>query len=90
MSKLKKQRIEGSAFKGSIAIVTGGSTGIGHAVCDEFVSRGAAAVYNLDVSSSTQSGVTHVKCDVSETKTLKKIISDIIQKHDGQVIDNVL
>lgn len=75
-------------LKGKIAVVTGGSRGIGAAITEKFVSLGAmvAVIYGgnetaaKDLSKKLGESVRIYKCDVSKTddcaETVKSIISD--------------
>ncbi|KAH8054835.1 hypothetical protein JL722_8786 [Aureococcus anophagefferens] len=68
-------------YDGDVCIVTGGSTGIGAACCD---ARGAGAVvYSVDVAAppAAAPGVTHLACDVSDVRALRKAIGAVAKAH---------
>ncbi len=68
-------------FENKIAVVTGGTTGIGESVCKKLVSEGAV-VYNLDIEADKKPGVEFVKCDVSDLKSIQNAVELIIEKEN--------
>ena len=78
-------------FKDKTAIVTGGASGIGRAMCDSLARHGAIVIVadiNMDgakrVSESIVSSggrATAVKLDVTKNDDVQKIIKDTAQKH---------
>lgn len=58
------------------AIVTGGSNGIGSALCARLASNGAA-VYSLDQAAATAptQGVTHLHCDISKLDDVRSALA---------------
>ncbi|MFN3017014.1 SDR family NAD(P)-dependent oxidoreductase [Vibrio coralliilyticus] len=70
-------------FHNKVAIVTGGSTGIGHATSEQLISRGAK-VYNLDVQSQQDSLAHFMPCDVKHYEQIQSAIAEIL-KIEGQI-----
>ena len=66
-------------FNDKVAVVTGGTTGIGAAVCKQLKENGAK-VYNLDVSNDITSTGEFIRCDVSNYLNVKEAIQQIITK----------
>ena len=52
-------------------LITGGSSGIGRALCTEFVKRGAR-VYELSRSYVRNSGVIHIPCDITDISSVQQ------------------
>ncbi len=70
-------------FSGLVAIVTGGSSGIGLAIADELARRGAR-VAALDLA--PQEGVSHhqIRCDVSDSASVEAAVAEAVA-HFGQL-----
>jgi NAD(P)-dependent dehydrogenase (short-subunit alcohol dehydrogenase family) len=81
-------------FNAKIAIVTGGASGIGRAVCQELARRGAKVVLadiNADLMEKTAAEISktggHVKTaplDVRDAEAVKKLVADTVQEY-GQL-----
>lgn len=74
------------SYAGEVAIVTGGTTGIGAACC-AVLARAGAKVYSLDVATPTAAppaGVTPVQCDVSSPRALRRAV-DAIAAREGRI-----
>jgi NAD(P)-dependent dehydrogenase (short-subunit alcohol dehydrogenase family) len=93
MAEIKEPRVlEPSPeqfFAGQVAIVTGGSMGMGAAMADYFAVRGAT-VYNLDLVNRTNSGslagkvITRI-VNVSDTQALKATVATILSETNNRV-----
>ena len=68
-------------FDGKVAIVTGGSRGIGGAIADEMVRRGAA-VASFDVAAPAQSryGVLDLEVDVADASAVRDATADVVAR----------
>ena len=73
---------ERHAFTGKVAIVTGGSKGIGRAVVKRFLNNGYQ-VHNLDLEPANLGTWHH--CDVSDVSAVKTVIAKIAS--NGKCID---
>lgn len=89
----------GEEFKGRVAVVTGGATGLGRAVCLEFAQRGAAIAFNYldmpgrDVAEQallTETaikalgvGVYSARCDVRNRDDVEHFVSDARERLGG-------
>lgn len=64
-----------------VALVTGGSRGLGHAIIQELKRHGVKHVYNLDVvrPSDEPTGVKFIQCDVGNETELKSILNRLIE-----------
>lgn len=79
-------------LENKVAIVTGGSTGIGYAVCEGYAKEGAkVAVCGLTMDSAKEAvkkiqfiypnaDLLAVKVDVTSSKEVKKMVDDVIKK----------
>ena len=72
-----------STFTGKVAIVTGGSTGIGQATCLELSERGAT-VYNLDICppAETTAHAQFIQCDICQYEAVQNAIAQITGKQE--------
>jgi len=64
-------------FKDKIAVVTGGTTGIGLATCNELYQQGAT-VYNLDISLPSTNEYAFIQCDIASFGEVQKTIKQIM------------
>ena len=80
------------AFSGKVAVVTGGSSGIGRATCLELFHRGAAvAVVDRDEAAgekltgeaNDKSRIRFFRADLSRNKEVQALIPDIVQAFGG-------
>ena len=70
-------------FEKEVAIVTGGTTGIGNATCVKLIQEGAT-VYNLDISDSNTEGLVFIKCDVRNYVEVQNAVKFIYEK-EGKI-----
>src|ERR1700750_1014252 len=63
-------------FSDKTAVVTGGSKGIGHAICDQ-LKLSSAQVWNWDVTAVQHDGVKFEKVDVTDGKQIDAAISRV-------------
>lgn len=83
-----------SAFRGSVAIVTGGASGIGRAVCEALGARGATVVVadiNADGAQAVAGGIsqaggqaTAVPVDTADGDAVQRLVDDTVAAH-GQL-----
>ena len=68
-------------FDGKVAIVTGGSRGIGGAIADEMVARGAA-VASFDIASPAESrdGVVDLEVDVADASAVGDATAEVVAR----------
>jgi 2-keto-3-deoxy-L-fuconate dehydrogenase len=70
-------------FAGLVAVVTGGASGIGAAVCSELLDRGAT-VASLDLSPTTdQEGTLNFPTDVSDDRQVHDAIEAVVREMGG-------
>lgn len=79
-------------LKDKVAIVTGGSTGIGFGICEAYVKEGAkVAICGLTIESANEAAqkiknkyieadVLPIKADITKTEEVIKMINDVINK----------
>ncbi|MEQ7009933.1 SDR family oxidoreductase [Actinopolymorpha sp. B17G11] len=80
---------ESRDFDGMVAVVTGGSTGIGRAVVDRLAAGGASVVYcshdPRTVTATDVEGVnvTGVVADVRSADDMRRLMSEAVERHGG-------
>jgi NAD(P)-dependent dehydrogenase (short-subunit alcohol dehydrogenase family) len=73
-----------------VAVITGGSGGIGRAMAKAFLAEGARAIVLLDLdqdtvqAAATALGCEGLACNVTDEAQLSAVIDDILQRH-GQI-----
>ncbi len=71
------------ALEGKTAFVTGGTGGIGTAICARFVREGADVVAaDLAVSGDATDGVTAIACDVTSEESVSGVFADLAGRWD--------
>ncbi|MDP7577161.1 MAG: SDR family oxidoreductase, partial [Pseudomonadales bacterium] len=77
-------------LQGRVAVITGGSGGIGQAMAKAFLNEGAKAVVLADLSeeavqaAARELGCTGMVCNVTDEKQIKSLVEKTISEH-GQV-----
>jgi NAD(P)-dependent dehydrogenase (short-subunit alcohol dehydrogenase family) len=81
------------SIKGGVAIVTGGATGIGRAVCEGLAARGAEAVvidyaHSRDAAEelasrlrSTGIAASAVQADVADERAVRDLVNQVVERH---------
>jgi NAD(P)-dependent dehydrogenase (short-subunit alcohol dehydrogenase family) len=70
-------------FAGLVAVVTGGASGIGAAVCSDLLDRGATVAI-LDLSPTTdQAGTLNFRTDVSDDRQVRDAIEAVVREMGG-------
>ncbi len=77
-------------MSGLVAIVTGGASGIGHAISEELVSQGAI-VHVFDLAQSSLPSVTSHVVDVSDDTSVRSAVAEVTQANGriDVVVNNV-
>jgi NAD(P)-dependent dehydrogenase (short-subunit alcohol dehydrogenase family) len=70
-------------FRNQVAVITGGSTGIGNATCEKLKNEGAI-VYNLDITHTDKEAIHFIKCDVSNYEDVQHAVQYIYNK-EGRI-----
>jgi len=70
-------------FQNKIAVVTGGTTGIGLATCNELSQQGAT-VYNLDISVPETNEHAFIQCDIASYSDVQQAIMKIVAQ-EGKI-----
>ncbi len=73
-----------SKTNGKIAVVTGGSSGIGKAVCNELIKRGYAVYEFSRRDGQTESGVRHITCAITDPAAVQSAV-DLVIKESGKI-----
>ena len=70
----------GEALAGQVAVVSGGSGGIGRAIIQALEQAGARAV-SLDLASPGEQGIQWVKCDVRDDASVAAALEQVYREH---------
>jgi NAD(P)-dependent dehydrogenase (short-subunit alcohol dehydrogenase family) len=70
-------------LKNKVAIVTGGSSGIGEAISEVFLDNGAI-VYVLDVQEQNDNDANYIQCDVSDQGDTQKAMDQVFT-NEGKI-----
>ncbi|GEP74543.1 SDR family NAD(P)-dependent oxidoreductase [Weissella thailandensis] len=63
-----------------VAVITGGSSGIGLAIAQKFVQEGAVAV-SADINAPEDSAIDFVQTDVTDSASLKSLVEKVVAKY---------
>ena len=69
-----------NGVKDKVAVITGGSSGIGLAIAQKFVKEGAVAV-SADINSPEDSEIDFVQTDVTDSVSLKSLVEKVVAKY---------
>ena len=73
-------------LEGKVAIVTGGASGIGKKIGEEFLNQGAKVVFSdihegVDFLNEEEERTDYIKCDVSDSDQVKELIQKTVEKY---------
>ena len=73
-------------LEGKVAIVTGGASGIGKKIGEEFLNQGAKVVFSdihegVDFLNEEEERTDYIKCDVSNSDEVKELIQKTVEKY---------
>ena len=69
-----------NGVKDKVAVITGGSSGIGLAIAQKFVKEGAVAV-SADTNEPEDSAIDFVQTDVTDSASLKSLVEKVVAKY---------
>ena len=68
-------------FEGKVAVVTGGSRGIGGAIADEMVRRGATvASFDIATPSESRDGIVDLEVDVADADAVRAATAEVVAR----------
>lgn len=67
-------------LKGKVAIITGGSSGIGLAIAQKFVKEGAVAI-SADINAPEDSKIDFIQTDVTDSSSLRSLVENVVEKY---------
>ena len=73
-------------LEGKVAIVTGGASGIGKKIGEEFLNQGAKVVFSDiadEVDFIESEDARYIKCDVSDSGEVKNLVQKTVEEFDG-------
>ena len=76
-------------FKDRVALIIGGSRGIGKAVVDQFTKSGAKTFYVSRTKIEKETDAIHMKCDLSNESTIDSLL-DSLNKFETIPVNGIL
>lgn len=70
----------GNRLKEKVAIITGGSSGIGLAVAQKFVEEGAIVI-SADIAAPKDSKIDFIQTDVTDGSSLRSLVEKVVEKY---------